>query len=318
MGRTGGRSRSTGVRSLTAALTSVVIVASLSTGAPAQGAPPSPAAIPTFWSGHARPTATQARSSFRDTYHPVARNGTTPPAALLRPPARPHSPAITGAVTAAAGGGAGLGGVVVDVFDRNRKLVDRVSTTANGTYTVPGVTPSRSYYLCFDARKATGGNSTTGYASQCYREVAWSVGAEPPRVTTPVPVPAAGRASGINASLVTGGSISGRVTAAAGGVGLKGVTVELFDSGARRVARVTTASTGTYSFSGVAPSAVGYRVCVDATNRTGRRSNARYLSECYKGVRWSKGSSPPAGVTAVPVSSAATVFGIDVGVLSAP
>src|SRR3954453_16567854 len=149
MGRTGGsRSGSTGVRSLTAALLSVVIVAPLSIGAPAEGAPASPATIPTLWSGHARHTNPPTRSSFRDR-HPVAPSGTTRRAAMLRPPAGRRSPAITGTVSAATGGRAGVRGVVVDVFDRHRKLVDRASTTANGTYSVPGVTPSKIYYVCF-------------------------------------------------------------------------------------------------------------------------------------------------------------------------
>ena len=318
MGHTRGVwSRLAGAKWLMAVLMSVVIVAPLSTAAPAEAASPLPAAVLNLSSEQAPQTAAPAGSSFQNANNPVAPNGATPPTATLHPPAPPQSPSITGAVTAATGG-AGLGGVVVDVFDRNRKLVDRASTAANGTYSVSGVTPSVSFFVCFDAGKATGGISATGYASQCYKDVAWSAGAEPPRVTTPVLVPAGATASGINASLVTGGAISGRVTAAAGGAGLKNVTIDLFDSGGRQVASGTTTFTGTYSLSSLSPATTGYTVCFDATNATGGGSNERYLSECYKSVGWSKGPSPPTGTTPVSVSSAATVFGIDLAVPSAP
>jgi hypothetical protein len=62
--------------------------------------------------------------------------------------------------------------VNVDVFSGGAQVV-QVTTAANGTYVVGGLTPGSNYSVCFDASVATGGTSTTGYADQCYNGVAW-------------------------------------------------------------------------------------------------------------------------------------------------
>lgn len=111
------------------------------------------------------------------------------------------SASISGTVTAATGGGA-LTAVAVDVFSASGTLVSAGATqfNDNGTFMVTGLVPG-SYKVCFFAGFAAGGSSTTGYASQCYKNVAWSGTAVLPRGTTPVKLTAGEAAKGINAKL---------------------------------------------------------------------------------------------------------------------
>jgi hypothetical protein len=220
--------------------------------------------------------------------------------------------AISGTVTAASGGG-NLNMVTVDLYNSSGSTVTNTSTAGDGTYTIIGLAPSATgYTVCFDASGATGGSSTTGYASQCYNDVPWAGGFTTlPSGTTPVPVSAGATASGINASLTAEGAISGTVTAATGGGGVGSVTADVYDSAGNTVTSTSTAANGTYKIIGLAPSAIGYTVCFDASGATGGGSTTGYNSQCYNNVAWSPGSTPPAGTTPVPVSAGAVSSGIN-------
>jgi hypothetical protein len=218
---------------------------------------------------------------------------------------------ISGTVTAASGGG-GVNSVNVDVYDHNGNFVTSTSTASDGTYNIIGLAPSATgYTVCFDASSATGGSSTTGYASQCWNDVPWSGGFTPPSGTTPVPVTAGATASGINAALTADSGISGTVTAATGGGDLGSVTVDIYSSNGDFVSSGSTAVDGTYSVIGLAPSAMGYTVCFDASSATGGSSTTGYNSQCWDNVAWSPDSIPPASATLVPVSAGATATGIN-------
>ena len=92
--------------------------------------------------------------------------------------------------------------MTINVFDAGGNFVTTSTTASDGSYKIVGLTPSATgYKVCFDATNATGGRSITGYASQCYNNVAWSVFSAPPASTTPVPVAAGATASGISAAL---------------------------------------------------------------------------------------------------------------------
>src|SRR5438477_132300 len=97
---------------------------------------------------------------------------------VAAPPAAAVNGSIAGTVTAANGGG-GLHFVNVYIFNGN-SFVDSTSTAVDGTYTVAGLAASLTgYSVCFDASSATGGSSTTGYADECYDDVAWNGSFQP-------------------------------------------------------------------------------------------------------------------------------------------
>ena len=213
---------------------------------------------------------------------------------------------ISGKVTAAVGG-AGLQSVQVDVFDGSGNMVAQVPTGVDGTYAVKDLALSTAgYTACFDASKATGGSSTTGYASQCYKNVAWQgIFLPPPAGTAPIAV-ANGVPNVINVALSAAGTLSGTVTAAAGGV-LQNVTVEVFDGSRNQLASVSTDANGSYSIKGLVPSTAGYTVCFNAFGATGGASTTGYTSQCNKNVLWSGGEAPPpSGITAVPLALGGT------------
>ena len=118
---------------------------------------------------------------------------------------------IAGAVTAAATG-TGVGGIVV-CAGQNIRLPERCTRTdPAGDYTIKGV-PGGSTRVAF-VRYSEGPN----YLSQLYSgQVMASAAAM-------VPVMPGGLTTGIDAQLLTGGQITGRVTSA-GGPGIAGVTV---------------------------------------------------------------------------------------------
>jgi len=63
------------------------------------------------------------------------------------------------------------------------------------------------------------------------------------------------------------------VTAAAGGGGISGASVDIYDSGGNFITSVSTGSAVTYTAVGMTPSATGYTLCFDASNATGGGSN---------------------------------------------
>jgi hypothetical protein len=114
------------------------------------------------------------------------------------------------------------------------------STAATGTYTLRGL-PAGTYDVSF---KSTGfcPNGTAGnYVTQWYNHESDQ------NTATPVKVTVGKTTTGINAALVVGGSISGRVTRA-GSTPLAGVCVGAFPVGSSSyVAFAVTANDGTYS-----------------------------------------------------------------------
>ena len=212
---------------------------------------------------------------------------------------------ISGTVTAA-DGGAGLGGVNVEVFsnDSNGEAGEEAgsaTTGKDGTYQVTGLYPGAPGYLvCFDASGATGGSPHFGYPSRCYRNVPWEGGPDPAPGAAPVPV-TAGRLTTVNAALNYAGGISGTVTAADGGGALSDVNVQVLTSSGDYAGYATTAADGTYQVTGL-PSA-DYWVCFDPTNAAGGNSNAGYPTQCYPNAPWQQGSGPPPGATPVHVTA---------------
>ena len=103
-----------------------------------------------------------------------------------------NAQSISGTVTA---NGAGRANVTVGVYSAYANLVDSVKTSANGTYTFTGLSNGIYKVLFYPG---------AGYAYQWYNNKSDFNSADTVSVTAPT--------GGINATLTTGGSISGTVT----------------------------------------------------------------------------------------------------------
>jgi hypothetical protein len=113
-------------------------------------------------------------------------------------------------------------------------------TGTTGTYAITGL-PAGNYLVVFSPCTP----STSQYMTQWYK-------GQPTPGTAKILSVALGQTVGrINAALTTGGSVSGVVTAAAGGVGLGGVCVQISDT-AGAIASAVTSSDGSYTVSGLA------------------------------------------------------------------
>ena len=214
--------------------------------------------------------------------------------------------AISGTVTAATGGSP-LTGVSVEVLDTAGNYLSYASTDANGQYEAVGLATSASgYYVCFDPSYATGGSAPNGYLDQCYNNVAWD-GSTVPTAAAKVPVTTGATSSGKNAALVSGGGISGTVTAAGGSQALPNVNVDVIDSNGNYIAYATTDSSGNYSVDRLNASTAGYSVCFDTSNMY---TTVAYLDQCYDGIPWDGSTDPTGSVTPVPVTLGTTSGGV--------
>ena len=128
---------------------------------------------------------------------------------------------IAGTVTAATGG-ADLTGICVNAFTSTGSLspAGNTTTAADGTYSITGLSTGS-----YDVEFSTGCGSTGNYLTQWYDN-------EPsPTSANAVPVIAGTTSSTIDASLVTGGTIAGTVTAKSGGADLDGICVSVYTVG---------------------------------------------------------------------------------------
>jgi len=201
-----------------------------------------------------------------------------------------------------------LDGAGVQVFDDTGTELGTATTASNGTYTVAGLATG-TYDVCFDGSTATGGISTTGYLDQCYGGAAGGGQSFADFFgLTGVPVTVGSAATGIGASLIAGGAITGTV-ADSSGHGLGGVAVDLFEGGGGEISSATTGPDGTYSVTGVAAGA--YDVCFDTSGATGVTSPSGYLDQCYDHAAWDGDPFGITGAVGVEVTAGATTPGID-------
>ena len=152
---------------------------------------------------------------------------------------------ISGKVTASSGGAA-LGTVCVYAAPTTGTTYGEATTASTGTYTIRGLASGKytvEFYPC---------NRPQNYLSQWFHNKATSANA------TPVTVVAGGSPASASASLLTGGGITGKVTAASGGAPLSTVCVEASPLDTESYAYATTASDGTYAIVGLATGS--YRV----------------------------------------------------------
>jgi hypothetical protein len=213
--------------------------------------------------------------------------------------------ALAGTVTEAGGSHHGLAHVDVNLHSVSTGTNETVVTDANGQYSKSLLPAAADYTVCFNASTATtgGASDTLGYVDQCFDNR--SVLATP----TPVSVVSGSTTPAINAALVGGGGISGRVTDAAGShAGLEKVDVSVrFGSAPLVIAgTATTDASGGYRVTGLA-AAADYTVCftTSADTRGGSSDVTGYVDQCYR-------NQPASGTpTPVPAAVGAVTAGID-------
>ena len=213
--------------------------------------------------------------------------------------------AVSGTVTDT--GAHPLGGVSVTVVTTSGSEVGFATTASDGTYAVPDLATG-SYDVCFDGSTAVGGSATAGYLDQCYDAVAWDGNLFDVTGATAVAVTVGSTHTGVDASLVTGGEISGTVTDG-GSHPLGGVVVQVFTSTGSQVGSASTGSDGTYLVTGLLSGS--YDVCFVGSAATGGSSVEGYLDQCYNGVAWDGNPFDVTGATTVAVTVGTTRPGVD-------
>ena len=198
---------------------------------------------------------------------------------------------ISGAVTDASG--APLANICVNALATNGDFGYATSAT-NGTYVISGLAAGS-----YDVQFSDCNNAALNYVSQYYNTT--SAGSLTQSGATAVAVSAATTASGINAVMAAGGSISGAVTDASGAP-LANMCVYAFST-AGGFGYTTSATNGTYVISGLA--ADSYDVQFTDCGST----SADYVSQYYNAT--SAGSPTQSGATAVAVSAGTTASGIN-------
>ena len=199
---------------------------------------------------------------------------------------------ITGTVTNAAGTGAFLSNVRVEVYSETGSFMSSADTNASGVYLSYTALPTGSY------RVRT--SSSLGYIDEAYNNIP-CLGCNSTTGTL-VAVTAGATTAGINFGLAAGGRITGTVTDAATGAPLSGVTVRVYTDAGSQLNSVSTNASGVYLTTQGLPTG-NYRV---------RTSNVLgYFDEAYDNIPCLNCSSTTG--TAVAVTAGATTSGIDFG-----
>ena len=209
--------------------------------------------------------------------------------------------AISGTVTDASTG-QGIGGICVDAFTSGAsggQFVAGTQSAASGTYNLAGL-PSGSYDVSFQSCDPS---APTSYVTQYYNGAATLTGA------TSVSVTVGQTASGIDATMVLSGNISGTVTTTTSGTtsGISGICVDAFTSGAsggQFVAGTQSAASGTYVLAGLASGS--YDVSFQSCDPSAPTS---YVTQYYNGT--SAGASQFSMATPVSVTVGSPTQSID-------
>ncbi|MFN8535537.1 MAG: carboxypeptidase regulatory-like domain-containing protein [Dehalococcoidia bacterium] len=189
---------------------------------------------------------------------------------------------ITGRVTGA-DSGLGLQGVSVYAYNNTGNNVRSTTTDASGVYTLTGI-PLVPVRIQFSPTSAP----VRRYIGEYYNDS--------PDGTTAVRFTLASgeTRSGIDAVLAPGGTITGRVTGADSGLGLQGVTVQVYRNGSYSIGTTTNVN-GVYTATGL----------LSGTYAVYFYPSSAYLPEYYNDM------ATLATATPVPVTAPDTVSGID-------
>jgi outer membrane protein OmpA-like peptidoglycan-associated protein len=203
---------------------------------------------------------------------------------------------ISGTVTAVGGGD--LAGICAEAFLNGGGIAASATTAANGMYTISGLAPG-SYGVFFSP--GCGGGD---FATQWYNATASGTQTAPGTLVT-----ATSQATGINAVMSAGTSISGTVSAAIGGADVAGICVTAMPVGSTSSAGTpgTSASNGTYTVGGLLPGS--YDVEFSAGSCGGN-----YVTQWYNYT--AAGAASVSGSLAVPASVATPATDINAAMSS--
>jgi hypothetical protein len=212
-------------------------------------------------------------------------------------------PSITGTVTAS--DGTPLAGICVSASWPGGGLGNL--TTSNGTYTLPGSTVDETAEVRFTAGALCQDDdvSAANYASQFYDDT------EDGAAATPVVVVAGQTASGVDAVMAVGGSITGTVTAAADGSPVFGACVQVQSADGQWGTQVNTALNGTYDVDGLGTG--NYVVAFYSSPSACKGSNPSFYD-----TQWYDGATSLSGATLVSVTAGDVTGGIDAAVAAQP
>jgi hypothetical protein len=207
----------------------------------------------------------------------------------------PTAATISGIVTAVNGGG-DLAGICVEAFLNGTEIAGSAPTAADGTYTISGLAPG-SYGVMFVP--GCGGGD---FATQWYNGSASGTQSSPGAL---VAVTATSPATGINATMSMGTSISGTVSAAVSGADLAGICVNAFPVGSATSAGTADASAadGTYTVEGLLPGSYDVEFSAGACG-------GNYVTQWYNGTPAGASSMSGALAVAVTVVSPATSINV--------
>lgn len=135
-----------------------------------------------------------------------------------------------------------------------------------------------------------------------------------PSTATHVSVTAGSTTPDINAALAEAASIAGKVTFAGTTTPVSSVLVTSYLNGQLIETAITNAG-GLYTLTGLAPSSVGYTVCISGYSVFGGPSRTGYLGRCYKTAAFD-GTAPPSTATRVLLTSDLHKTGINIAVPS--
>ncbi len=200
---------------------------------------------------------------------------------------------ISGKVTDAATG-APVRGVSVHVYDAQGYFIASGYTDVAGDYATAAGLPAGSYYAL------TADDS--GYLNELYDGLPCEWWACTVTSGTPIPVVAGATTSDVDFALQAGGRISGKVTDAATGAPLRGVSVEIYDAESGHVATVSSDVAGDYVSDASLPAGSYYA-------RTAYSSD--YLDEIFDDIACVWGTCTVTSGTPIPVTAGATTSGVD-------
>jgi len=200
---------------------------------------------------------------------------------------------ISGTVRAAAGG-APVPGAAVVVYSASGAIVDEMSTSASGNYSTSRPLTAGTYYV-------TASLSST-YLKQLFGGTNCAVECPEPSTGTPVTVTASAQTTGIDFSLVRGGSIAGSVTSLASGTPVAGVRVAVWAANGWPVTSAWSGDDGAYVTTLALPTGTYY---LDASG------TVDYLRQIYRGMSCGLACPPITAGTPVTVTQGAATTGVD-------
>jgi hypothetical protein len=200
---------------------------------------------------------------------------------------------ITGTVTDATPNP--VANVQVTIFDSTGNDVDQTLTNASGNYSTAGL-PSGTYYA--------GTNNHVGLVDELYNNIICPHGFCNPLNGTAITVTSPSTTANINFALAPGGTLTGTVTAAAGGAPISGLFVGIFNSSGFFLTGANTDGSGVYSTT--LPTGTFYAAVINAPG---------WANQLYNGIACGASCNITSG-TPISVTAGSTTGNINFSLLA--